>query len=54
MENFKLWSESNPEALGEISPKCDISLSGYGATLSEVNSYLGVLQLQKIEELSQR
>lgn len=38
---------------GEISSSCDISLPGYGATLSDVNSYLGVLQMQKIEELIQ-
>lgn len=38
---------------GEISPSCDISLPGYGATLSDINSYIGVLQLQEIEELIQ-
>lgn len=37
----------------EISSKCDISLPGYGATLSEVNSYIGVLQMKIIEELIQ-
>lgn len=41
------------DELGEISPNCDIALPGYGATLSDVNSYLGILQMQKIEELLQ-
>jgi len=41
------------DELGEISPNCDIAIPGYGATLSDVNSYLGVLQMQKIEELIQ-
>jgi len=41
------------DELGEINPKCDISLPGYGASLSEINSYLGVLQMQKVEELIQ-
>ena len=37
--------------MGEISSYCDINLPGYGATLSDVNSYIGVLQMQKIEDL---
>lgn len=41
------------DELGEISFNCNITLSGYGATLSDVNSYLGILQMQKIEELIQ-
>jgi dTDP-4-amino-4,6-dideoxygalactose transaminase len=39
------------DELGEISAKCDISEIGYGATLSEPNSYIGCKQLEKIEEL---
>jgi perosamine synthetase len=41
------------DELGEISPNCDIAFPGYGATLSDANSYLGMLQMQKIEELIQ-
>lgn len=41
------------DVLGEINPKCDISLAGFGATLNDINSYLGVLQMQDIEELIQ-
>lgn len=39
------------DELGEISKKCDISEPGYGATLSEINSYIGCLQLEEIKEL---
>ncbi len=35
----------------EISPDCDISLHGYGATMSEVNSYIGCMQMDGIEQL---
>jgi dTDP-4-amino-4,6-dideoxygalactose transaminase len=37
--------------LGEISPLCDISEYGYGATLSDVNSYIGCLQLENTKNL---
>jgi dTDP-4-amino-4,6-dideoxygalactose transaminase len=36
---------------GEINPNCDISLEGYGATMSEINSYIGVKQMGKIQLL---
>ena len=32
----------------EISAKCDISLSGYGATMSDINSYIGCCQMDEI------
>lgn len=37
--------------LKEISPLCDISIPGYGATPSEVNSYVGCMQMDVIDEL---
>ncbi|MBU2526454.1 MAG: aminotransferase class V-fold PLP-dependent enzyme [Bacteroidetes bacterium] len=37
--------------LGEISKTNDIFDSGYGATLNEINSYIGCLQLDQIDEL---
>lgn len=37
--------------LGEISPLCDITVPGYGATLSDVNSYIGCSQLEDINNL---
>ena len=36
---------------GEISVNCDINLEGYGATLSEINSYIGYKQMAEIEHL---
>lgn len=41
------------DEMGEINPACDISLPGYGATLSEVNSYIGVVQMLETEKLIQ-
>ena len=37
----------------EINPACDISIPGFGCTLSEMNSYIGCLQMEKIVELIQ-
>ncbi len=42
--NFRLES-------GEINPDCDISIEGYGATMSEINSYIGLKQMEEIESL---
>jgi perosamine synthetase len=36
---------------GEISANCDIQLPGFGATLNEVSSYIGLLQINEIEPL---
>jgi len=36
---------------GEINTACDISTPGFGATLSEINSYIGCLQMDKVDEL---
>ncbi|WHF53060.1 DegT/DnrJ/EryC1/StrS family aminotransferase [Chryseobacterium gotjawalense] len=36
---------------GEINPNCDISIEGYGATMSEINSYIGLKQMKEIESL---
>jgi dTDP-4-amino-4,6-dideoxygalactose transaminase len=37
--------------LGEISKDCDIATKGYGATMSEVNSYIGSLQMECLDRL---
>jgi len=42
------------DILGEISPSCDIKTPGFGATLSDLNSYIGCLQMTHIEELISR
>lgn len=36
---------------GEINPDCDIKLEGYGATMSEINSYIGVQQMNDLNGL---
>ncbi|CAD7811164.1 UDP-4-amino-4-deoxy-L-arabinose--oxoglutarate aminotransferase [Chryseobacterium aquaeductus] len=36
---------------GEINPECDIYLEGYGATMSELNSYIGLKQMEVINDL---
>lgn len=36
---------------GEISNECDINEIGYGATLSDVNSYIGYIQMNDIKKL---
>ncbi len=39
------------DEMGEINPDCDISLTGYSATMSNVNGYIGLRQMDFIEEL---
>jgi len=36
---------------GEINPDCDITLEGYGATMSEINSYIGAQQMDQLSNL---
>lgn len=36
---------------GEINPECDIKLEGYGGLMSELNSFIGTKQMEKIENL---
>lgn len=40
--------------LGEISPLCDISEIGYSATMSNVNAYIGVRQMEALPVLIRR
>jgi len=42
------------DELGEISPKCDISEIGYSATMSNVNGYLGSMQMDVTDRLISR
>lgn len=39
------------DALGEINPQCDISLIGYSATMSNINGYIGLKQMEDIDGL---
>lgn len=42
------------DELGEISSNCDISLVGYSATMSNVNGYIGLKQMEIIPELIEK
>ena len=37
--------------LNEINPDCDIKLEGYGALMGELNSYIGIKQLENFDSL---
>lgn len=39
------------DADGEISPECDIYMRGFAGTMSDVNSYIGCLQMEVLSEL---
>lgn len=39
------------DALGEISKDCDISMKGFAGTMSEMNSYIGCLQMKDLSLL---
>jgi len=36
------------DELGEINPECDITMIGFSATMSEVNSYIGYEQMENV------
>lgn len=42
------------DANGEISKDCDIAIPGVNATPSDVNSYIGCCQMERIDELLQK
>ena len=42
------------DELNEINPKCDINLEGYGALMSEINSLIGLKQMNGISNLVQK
>ena len=39
---------------GEISPLCDISTPGFGGTMSDMNSYIGCLQMDELHLLLEK
>lgn len=51
VRDFGIRREIFRDENGEISKKCDISEPGYGATISEINSYIGCVQMETINEL---
>ena len=42
------------DELGEIDPKCDISLTGHSATMSNVNAYIGICQMDSMDDILSR
>ena len=36
---------------GEISPFCDITTPGFGGAMSDINSYIGCIQMEKLPDL---
>lgn len=42
------------DELNEINPKCDIKLEGYGALMSEINSFIGIHQMNDIHKLIEK
>lgn len=39
------------DSYGEINPRCDITMIGYSATMSDVNAYIGLQQMKHISEI---
>lgn len=39
------------DELGEINDECDINLVGYSATMSNVNGYIGLKQMERMDDL---
>ncbi|TDL99964.1 MAG: aminotransferase DegT [Flavobacteriaceae bacterium] len=54
IRDFGIDRQNFRTADGEINPDCDIHLEGFGGMMSEVNSFLGVKQMEEIEELLQK
>lgn len=42
------------DEMGEIDPRCDITVQGYSATLSNVNAYIGIQQFLSLSERLQK
>lgn len=42
------------DEIGEINPACDITLTGHSATMSNVNAYIGIRQMDCMEEILSR
>ena len=54
MRDYGIDRKNFRTSTGEINPNCDISLEGYGATLSEINSYIGLKQMNDLSYLLER
>ncbi len=54
MRDFGIRRNIFRDQYGEISKDCDIYMKGYGATMSEVNSYIGCCAMDDIDGLLNR
>lgn len=54
MRDYGIERKNFRTTYGEINPECDITLEGYGATLSEINSYIGLKQMDCLPNLLER
>lgn len=54
MRDYGIDRKNFRTSAGEINPNCDISLEGYGATLSEINSYIGLKQMDNLPHLLEK
>ena len=49
--DFGINRKAFRDEYNEISPDCNISRTGYGATMTELNSYIGCMQMEQIHHL---
>ena len=54
MRDYGIDRKNFRTSTGEINPNCDIRLEGYGATLSEINSYIGLKQMDNLPNLLEK
>lgn len=54
MRDYGIDRKNFRTSTGEINPNCDITLEGYGATLSEINSYIGLKQMDNLPKLIEK
>lgn len=54
MRDYGIDRKNFRTSTGEINPNCDIRLEGYGATLSEINSYIGLKQMYNLPNLLEK
>ena len=51
IRDYGIERENFRDNLNEINPDCDIKLEGYGALMGELNSYIGIKQLEHLDSL---
>ena len=54
MRDYGIDRKKFRTSTGEINPNCDITLEGYGATLSEINSFIGLKQMDNLPNLLEK